>query len=184
MKQGALYPQIQMSHSDVITEVKYLANTIQLEDTIRAFLYSLSTGANEYRTALASLLYAKSLPEHEGILHNSHSFEKRCAICGLKMDESLSCEIVNSNYNRYRYFPDRYQDICRADYVLFDLQQFQLLPKVNFIPADLEILNRIFCLVEELTSSNKIVALQKMITAEKIVSAGIYLMRSIRFGMK
>lgn len=51
-----------MLHDDVIAQVKHLANTIPLEDTIRAFLYSLSTGANEYRTALASLLYANALP--------------------------------------------------------------------------------------------------------------------------
>lgn len=172
IEQGVLYPQTSISHNDVITEVKHLSEVIDLDDTIRAFLYSLSTGANEYRTALASLLYAKALPEHKAAIYGQNERYRRCAICGLKMNaEQSACEIKNSNYNAYRYFPDGYQDICRADYVLFDLQQFQLLPKVDFTDDDLQILNRIFGLVEELTSSNKIVALQKMITTEKVLSA-------------
>lgn len=65
IEQGVLFPEILTSHKAVIAEVKRLADEIVLEDTIRAFLHSLSTGKNEYRTALASLLYARALPEHE-----------------------------------------------------------------------------------------------------------------------
>ncbi|WP_455717354.1 immunity 26/phosphotriesterase HocA family protein [Anaerosporobacter sp.] len=172
IEQGVLYPQTSIPHNDVIAEVKYLSGVIDLDDTIRAFLYSLSTGANEYRTALASLLYAKALPEHKAVIHGQNEKYRRCAICGLKMtSEQSECEIQNSDYNAYRHFPDGYQDICRADFVLFDLQQFQLLPKVDFTDDDLQMLNRIFGLVEELTSSNKIAALQQLITTEKVLPA-------------
>ena len=68
IEQGVLYPTMNISHEDIIAEVKCLSNEIDLDDAIRAFLYSLSTGANEYRTALASLLYAKALPEHDAVI--------------------------------------------------------------------------------------------------------------------
>ncbi len=172
IQQGVLYPDTSAFHSDVISEVKSIASKIQLEEVVRAFLYSLSTGKNEYRTALASFLYAKALPNHNATIQDEFQSRNRCVICGLKlMNEQAECEIKKSNYSAYRYFPDRIQDICRPDYVLFDLQQFQLLPKVNFGDEDIRILNRIFGLVEELTSSNKIIALQKLITTEKVLPA-------------
>lgn len=96
----------------------------------------MSTGANEYRTALASLLYAKALPEHKVAVYGP-DYKRRCQICGAEIDAEQSvCVIRNSDYNVYRYFPNGYQEIQRADYVLFDLQQFQLLPKVDFTRED------------------------------------------------
>lgn len=172
IEQGVLFPLITTSHEAVVAEVKRLADEIVLEDTVRAFLHSLSTGKNEYRTALASLLYARALPEHEPIVYGEYESRYRCAYCGLRMPAGSSeVEINNSNYNGYRYFPDGYQDICRADYVLFDLQQFKKLPKVDFIEEDIRILNRIFGLVETLTSANRAIALQKLITTEKLLPA-------------
>ncbi|MBQ4522006.1 MAG: immunity 26/phosphotriesterase HocA family protein [Lachnospiraceae bacterium] len=182
IEQGVLYPIMNISHENVILEVKRLSKEIDLNDTIRAFLYSLSTGANEYRTALASLLYAKLLPEHDAVVYGPE-YDRKCAICGVKMEEEQSdCEIKNSDYNSYRYFPNGYQMIGRADYVLFDLQQFQLLPKVDFTKEDLRILNRIFGLAEELAPANKVIALQKMITTEKVLPANkneIYVVLSV-----
>lgn len=172
IEQGVLFPSMRMSHKAVVAEVKRLADEIVLEDTVRAFLHSLSTGKNEYRTALASLLFARALPEHEPVVYGEYGFQHRCAYCGVRMpDESAEVEINNSNYNAYRYFPDGYQDICRADYVLFDLQQFVKLPKVDFSEEDIRILNRIFGLVEELTSANRASLLQKLITTEKVLPA-------------
>lgn len=170
IEQGILFPPMLTSHKAVITEVKQLADEIVLEDTIRAFLHSLSTGKNEYRTALASLLYARALPEHEPAAYGE--YESRCAYCGLSMPGgSNEVELNNSKYNACRYFPDEFQDICRADYVLFDLQQFVKLPKVDFSEEDIRILNRIFGLVEELSSANRVSALQKLITTEKVLPA-------------
>lgn len=172
IRHGVLFPSGRMSHKEVVTQVRQLADEILLEDTVRAFLHSLSTGKNQYRTALASLLYAKALPEHEPVLYGRYERDQRCAYCGLKMSgEQMEVEIKNSDYQAYRYFPDGYQDICRADYVLFDLQQFQMLPKVDFVKEDILIVNRIFGLAEELAAGNKIIALQKLITAEKVLQA-------------
>ena len=172
IRQGVLFPPIKMSHKEVIAKVKQLAGEILLEDTIQAFLYSLSTGKNEYRTALASLLYAKALPEHQPILYGEYEWNQRCEYCGVKISmEQMEVEIKNSDYNAYRYFPDGFQDICQADYVLFDLQHFQMLPKVSFVKEDILIMNRIFGLAEELALGNKISALQKLITAEKVLKA-------------
>ncbi len=172
IRQGVLFPPVKMSHEEVVEKVRKLADEILLEDTVRAFLHSLSTGKNQYRTALASLLYAKALPAHELVIYGKYEWKKRCAYCGLKPSgDQGEVEIKNSDYQAYRYFPDGYQDICRADYVLFDLQQFQMLPKVDFVKEDIFILNRIFGLAEELAAGNKIIALQKLITAEKVLHA-------------
>lgn len=171
IEQGVLYPTMNIPHGDIIAEVKCLSNEIDLDDAIRAFLYSLSTGANEYRTALASLLYAKALPEHDAVICGPE-YNRRCGICGVKIETGKStCEVRKSDYNAYRYFPNGCEEIGRADYVLFDLQQFQSLSKVEFTREDIRILNRIFGLAEELAPANKVVALQKMITTEKVLPA-------------
>ena len=92
-----LFPPGKMSHKEVIAKITQLADEISLEDTVRAFLHSLSTGKNQYRTALASLLYAKVLPEHEPVLYGKYEWNQRCAYCGLKMSgEQMEVEIKNS----------------------------------------------------------------------------------------
>lgn len=172
IEQGVLFPVTELSHGDIVAEVKRLAGEISLEDAVRAFLFSLSTGKNEYRTALASLLYAKAMPEHEAVPYGRYESDIRCACCGVRLPAGQKMvEINNSEYNAYRYFPDGYQDIMRAGYVMFDLQQFEELPKVDFTEEDIRILNRIFGLVEECSSANRASALQKMITKEKVLPA-------------
>lgn len=183
MKQGVLFPVMELSHEEVVAEVKRLSEEIQLEDAVRAFLFSLSTDRNEYRTALASLLYAKAMPEHEALSYGRYETNIRCAYCGVQMPAGKNMvEVNHSEHNAYRYFPDGYQDIMRADYVMFDLQQFAGLPKVDFKEEDIRILNRIFGLVEECSSANRASALQKMITKEKVLPAnrnGIYVVLGV-----
>ncbi len=174
IEKGVLFEQENLTHDEIIKEIKQLSSEIKLEDTVRAFLYSISSGENVYRTALSSLIWAKSLQEHDciekgrgaGLVH--YYF---CEVCSafINGESNNICNDFN-RYNRYRYFSGEL-DICLAGYVLLDLREFKKLPKVDYCDEDIKILNRIFGLVKELGSANKASALQKLITAEKTFKA-------------
>ena len=70
-KSGILVPDSAMTHDEIITAIKSLSEDISLESTAKAFLYSLSSGDMRYRTALSSLVWARSLPKHEFISNNA-----------------------------------------------------------------------------------------------------------------
>lgn len=174
IEKGILFEPETLTHDEILKEIKQLSSEIKLEDTVRAFLYSISSGENVYRTALSSLIWARSLEEHDCASKNRHTYVADyyfCEICGAFVNgESKNiCDDFNS-YNRYRYFSGEV-DICCASYVLLDLREFKKLPKVDYCDEDIKTLNRIFGLVKELGSANKASALQKLITAEKTLKA-------------
>lgn len=174
IEKGVLFEQENLTHDEVLKEIKQLSSEIKLEDTVRAFLYSLSSGENVYRTALSSLIWARSLEDHTPLTKSRGAGVRTyyfCEVCSAFIDEESNnvCDDFNK-YNRYRYFSGEL-DICQAGYVLLDLREFKKLPKVDYCDEDIKILNRIFGLVKELGSANKASALQKLITAEKTLKA-------------
>lgn len=173
LEKGILVPPVERPHNEVIKELKEVCKTVDMEDLVNGFLYSLSTGKNEYRTALASYLFAKGIKNHK------HQYEKNflgyrgCAICGLMTDEKGIAHLEDSLSACILHYPDKYNTchMQRADYALFDLKQFQSLPKVSYTKEDVDILVRILKLVDELGPENKYSALQKLITRAKFFKA-------------
>ncbi len=172
IEEGILVPPVEIPHDEVITELKRVCKSVDMKDVVNGFLYSLSTGKNEYRTALASYLFAKGIRSHE---HKyKHLLRYRgCAVCGLMTDEKGTAHIVDSLSTCVMYYPDKYntEHIQRADYALFDLKQFIKLPKVSYSGEDVDILVKILKLVDELGPENKYTALQKLITRAKFFKA-------------
>lgn len=140
-EKGVLTSLPHISHDEFIQEIKKASEAISFEKTIRAFLYSVSTGDLRYRTALSSLIFAKSLPAHSCEREDQFIMRHRCAVCGLTLaperNDALPDMVVLC---RNRLSPDkRFMDTCAADYVLNDLLEFQKLPDVNFCDDDLAV---------------------------------------------
>lgn len=171
-EKGVLTSLPHVSHDEFIQEIKKVSETISFEKAIRAFLYSISTGDFRYRTALSSLIWAKSLPVHSCEREDKYGMIHRCTVCSLTLASERNDALPDmAALCRDRLAQDkRFMDTCAADYVLNDLLEFQKLPDVDFCDDDLAILNRMFGLAKEISPSNKVNALLKLITAEKNLS--------------
>lgn len=154
------------SHDETILQIKNLVDQINPLDVANAFLYSLSTRKLEYRSALGSYYYAKSIP-----FHNDCSTNSFCYICGFfgfkhnpnEYEKKLGLNVFN--FERYKWGGIRHEFI---EYAQFDLEQFLKLPKVVPCQQDLEIFNSILKLIRILEPSKKIGSLIKMIISNKI----------------
>ena len=173
IEKGILTAPVDRPHDEVISELTEICKTISVDDLVNGFLYSLSTGRNEYRTAIASYFFAKGLvshkPERIYLTHGYHG----CSVCGLSLNEDNICHIEDS-FSRYiLYSPNQYtiERIQRADYALFDLKQFKELPKVMYTENDVDILVKILKIADNMGDANKYTAVQKLITKAKIINA-------------
>ena len=173
IEKGVLTAPADRDHDEVIAELMEVCKTVDLKDLVNGFLYSLSTGKNQYRTALASYLFAKGITKHKADCRRfPHSFTG-CSICGLSIEENGKSHIEDSLSRYTLYYPLDHNiiRIQRADYALFDLKQFSKLPKVTYTKEDVDILVKILKLAGEMGKGNKFTLLQKLITRAKFVKA-------------
>ena len=110
-----------------------------------------------YRSALSSLVWARSLPEHEMISNGVEKTEwntPACIVCGCTHGLETSESIDWNKYDVFRYLPPkqygREPDFTCAEYVLNDLREFMKLPAVEPCDEDYRILNGIFACVREM----------------------------------
>ncbi len=169
---GVLVESENLTHDEMIKTVKELADKIPMEDAAKGFLYSLSTGDLRYRTALASLVWAKALPMHA--LESKILYRKEeCQICGCIHGLHQAEEVDFNQYGVFHYLlPGNNRgkaDLGRAEYVYNDLKFFVTLPKVEPTNADYDILNSIMGVVSSMKSHNKATALISAIHKQKIM---------------
>ena len=165
MEKGVMFPTLELPHDQVIKEIKEMADAISMEEAVHTFLCSISSSDNRYRTILSSVIFGKCVPLHHA-LFSLEKHNRECLVCSLHMQDEKYCKQNLNSYSKFRYHSG-VEDIHAAGYVWLDLKEYRDLPKVNYNEDSIRILNRIFGLVQELTSANKVVALQKLITAEK-----------------
>ena len=172
IEKGILLPPAYRTHEEMIDELMELVKGFDLNDLVNGFLYSLSTGKNEYRTALASYYFAKGIEKHKPEKTKLTPGYDGCHYCGLPVDKDGMCHIEDSlsRYTLYYPQPDTIKSIQRADYVLFDLKQFKDLPRVTFTKDDIDILVYILKSADDMGANNKFTALQKQITRSKKLS--------------
>lgn len=159
------YP-MHRSHDETLQYAKELVEKINAQDVSNAFLYSLSKRKLEYRSALGSYYYARSVP-----FHKKESLQGKCYICGFyghkenpgKYDKSRGLNVLN--FERYKWGGVRHDYL---DYAVFDLEQFLLLPKVNPSKQDFEIFDAILELSKQVKDNQKIGTLSKLIVSSKI----------------
>ena len=173
IEKGVLLPPLDRDHDEIINELMEIWKTIDLNDLVNGFMYSLSTGKNEYRTALGSYFFAKGIEKHKPERTNLYSGHDGCKVCGLNNDNGYMCHIEDSISRYVLYHPQfaTIANIQRADYVLFDLKQFKELPKVSYKQEDVDILIYILKCAESMGANNKYSALQKLITKSGNVNA-------------
>ncbi len=176
IEKGILDAPYTRSHDDLINELFEVQRSLDLKDLVNGFLHSLSTGKNHYRTALASYLFARSMPKHEAkreYVEGLQMNKKGCPFCGMRMDENYTCHVEDSLSRYILYYPknDTMKDIQTPEYALFDLKQFKGLPKVSYTQKDIDILVNVLKIAEIMADCNNFTALQKLITKDKTVPA-------------
>jgi hypothetical protein len=178
IKSEVLVPDSAISHDEMISEIKSLSERISLETAAKAFLYSLSSEDMRYRTAVSSLIWARSLPEHDLLSDGAEKTEWRapsCVICGCTHGLNGAEMIDWNKYGVFRYLPPkqygRSPDFTCAEYVLNDLREFEKLPAVEPCDEDYSILNGIFACVMELKPHNMDIALLSEIRSRKLINA-------------
>lgn len=157
-------------HNEFISQIKSAASAATTEKAVKGFLYSISSGDYQYRTALSSLIWANALPEHSCKPYREFNGIVTCEICGEEFKDDISC--VNMiKHCRDRLIPSKdFIDTNCGGYVLNDLIEFAKLPDVDYCDKDIYIINRILGLAEEISPSNKVNALLKLIAAEESIT--------------
>lgn len=164
------YP-IYETHDATLKKLKKLLLKINPIDIANAFLYSLSTRKLEYRSALGSFYYAKTIPKHKLDIGDGNCGNKHCFLCGwFAWEKQPNQDEINQglnvlNFERYKFGGVRHTYL---DYVLFDLEQFFKLPKVIPTDEDKNILRRILNCVNKLEPKDKAGKLRNLILKEKI----------------
>ncbi len=159
-------PHEPITHDETLKQLRELTELISPVDVANAFLYSLSTRKLEYRSALGSYWYARAIPEH-------HAYAPDATCCNYchwnarsTIDELNDYNVLN--FERYKWGGIRH---TRPNYCLFDLQQFQKLPKVTPAEEDWRILYGILDTIKELEPQKKAGALRQLITKKKLLKS-------------
>ncbi len=167
LKEGYMFPEVpKLSHGEMYAALQEVLSQIDPADIANAFLYSLSTRALEYRSALGSYYFAKAIPPHEA------AKDCACGICGWKNWGNLThhyprhTEENFHNFERYQ-FGGRHHNVI--GYALFDLTQFLKLPGVQPSKTDKAMLRDILMTAAELEPQKKAGAYRALLVKKKII---------------
>lgn len=168
-QEGYLFgpPEIH-THNETLHLLRNVLKDISPTDVVNAFLYSLSTRALQYRSALGSYYYALAIPEH------SHEESGLCPLCEwLQLPDHYPPDIGYSEYNTFNFERYKWGGVRHTspEYALFDLQQFLLLPKVSPSEEDWKIFKAILHAMKELPPSKKAGAYRDLITRKKLLKS-------------
>ncbi len=146
---GVIVPFSAITHDEMVSEIKQLAERISLAAAAKSFLYSLSTGDMRYRTALSSLIWARSLPKHSSA--TTEREHGSCSVCGCSHGLDGRENVDWNEYGVFRFLPPtqygKSPDFTCAEYVLHDLREFEKLPAVEPCEEDYRILREVFAAV-------------------------------------
>lgn len=156
------------THDETITELHRVLEKISAADVANAFVYSLSTRALQYRSALGSYYYALAIPDH------NKDDPGRCYLCnwmqfiGTAVPEREISGYNIFNFERYKWGGVRHTS---PEYALFDLEQFLLLPRVTPTPEDWDIFKSILHAMDELHPTKKAGAYRDLISKKKLLKS-------------
>ncbi|MCL2054989.1 MAG: hypothetical protein FWG90_11230 [Oscillospiraceae bacterium] len=172
-------------HDEDLRNAKETVDKVDKKDVANAFLYSLSTKKLEYRSALGSYYYIKSVPKHEYTIRTTNSNPDifGCQVCGwirhednpniaIKYPNELFATYENShglnimNFRRYKWGGVNNDELLFAK---FDLEQFLKLPKVTPKSKDIEIMKSMLEVVKKLPPNAKAGKYEAQIRTDKIL---------------
>ena len=158
---GVIAACSEITHGEMVSEIKRLSKRLPLENAAKGFLYSLSSGDTRYRTALSSLVWARSLPEHAS--DKTEREHGRCVVCGCSHGLDGKENVDWNEYGVFRFLPPtqygKCPDFTCAEYVLNDLRAFEKLPAVEPCEEDYRILNAVFAAAGRMKPHNMDTAL-------------------------
>jgi len=164
------YPE-SLSHEETYKKLNKLLERINPQDVADAFLASLATRKLEYRSALGSYWYVRSIPKHK-----VDSERSGCSYCNWSRwvknpSEWLKIEGVNV-WNEIRY---TYGGMCygKLELAVFDIEEFTKLPKVS--KDDVEegkklLLEMLHC-IDDLGETGKVGKYRDYLVKKKIIKS-------------
>lgn len=175
--EGYMFTETQnLSHDETLSQLRQVVSRIDPVDVANAFLYSLSTRALEYRSAMGTYYYAKAVPDHRA---NSYH---HCGWCNW-MQDYCDCRVQKTKYGEFDWEPkhtienksnfERYKfggrNHNQVQYALFDLTQFLKLPKVTPTEVDYAMLREILRSITELEPRRKAGAYRELLLKKRII---------------
>ncbi len=132
-----MFDPVTISHDDCVSQIIEIANSISMEQAVKAFLSSQSTRRLDWRSGIASYYITKLMIPHKYTpIESGYSCEDGKMIC-----VSYTCEVCKNlrygvighekyikndlnvlNFERIKWGGVRHGDLL---YTLFDLEQFQ-----------------------------------------------------------
>ncbi len=173
IRAGVIELVSEITHDEMIAEIKGFTQRLSRAAAAKAFLYSLSSGDMRYRTALSSLVWANALPPHT----SAEAGRKKgaCEICGCTHGLNGREKTDWNAYGVFRYLPPmqygKKPDFTCAEYVLNDLRAFEKLPAVEPCEKDYDILNGIFATVLSMKPHNMDTAVVEEIRRRRFIDA-------------
>ena len=132
---GLMFDPVPLTHQDIAARIQKAASTLDPVRVGSAFLASLSTRRLELRSALGSYAIAQHFPQHE-----YHELSYNCFICGWHQALFPLVDLNVLNFERYKWGGVRHE---KPEYIIFDLEQFNLLPPVEPTSEDIELMQGI-----------------------------------------
>ncbi|WIH84099.1 hypothetical protein NEI00_02675 [Brachyspira pilosicoli] len=150
-----------IKHDELIIKINDLVKEINFENTVRAFLCSLSTRQLNLRSFISSLYLGKKINIHSFI--NNKSYPSYCNECNdnyciIGDDFNLQDRNVY-NFEKYKWGGVRLEHLS---YIYFDLEEFKKINDFEFYPTpyDVKIFNDILKQIDsynnEKDSANKL----------------------------
>lgn len=177
VEEGYMFAETQnLSHEETLSQLRKVVAQIDPADVANAFLYSLSTRALEYRSAMGTYYYAKAVPEHEQpALQHCNCCNWTDEHCDFRVQKTKYGEISwwpkhtvenKSNFERYKFGGRNHNQV---QYALFDLIQFLKLPSVTPTETDRAMFREILGSIQELEPRSKAGAYQELLVKKKII---------------
>lgn len=126
----------------------------------KAFVWSLTSRQLEYRSALGSLAYLHSMPNHT--FERARRFSSEiCATCGSgKKCTVTQKDFIILNFERHKWGGVRHDDL---EFMAFDLEMFARLPEVSPSAQDWQALQSMIHAAGEASTGKSVGALKKAI---------------------
>lgn len=157
---GVMFAPTQLPHDASLVRLRALCDTISPSEVGDAFLASLGSRELALRSALGSFSVARFRPDHVFAPGNRSG---ACVECGLYLapSDAQATNLNVLNFERLKWGGVRHTD---TGYQIFDLEQFQILPRARPSDEDAAIFHRILATIRTLAPKATVGHFEKSLT--------------------
>lgn len=135
----------ELDHDGWVSAARSAASNCDAGEVAESFLASLTSRRLDLRSALASYVFARHLPQHEYVTGSTGL----CLVCGLPQSSSQDLNVLN--FERHKWGGVRRDDVR---YVALDLEQFARAPKLDATAEDRALAAHLFEVLGNLTEQD------------------------------